>query len=456
MKVLKTKFTSTITYQLRYVLLYIIIGALLLGSIVAMPELQGMRLSDAERASALISTSPDLHLVNFPYHLLQGLSINLLDMTPLAIKLPSIVLGVITAVLMTLLLNRWYRNLTAFTATTLVVSSVAFLALTGSGTPSILYILFPVLMLWLGSQIIDEEPKVMTVVALSIAAIISIFIPYMIYFNVALFLLVFTHPHLRFSLHRVPKRAVVVAVLVVLAALVPLFFFVPNFNFWDLVGPNLQIAQNASTAWKQIFGFGEPLSWFSLPLMILALIGIYATILDYHIARNHIVFVLILVSVLASLFFPPLFMIAILLITMLIGNGLGFLIRNWRGIFPHNIYATLIALMPLVAFCLLIAVGSINFFYIAPRTISRVHYDANTDFQLLEENIEEKDTLIISHFTDFYAQAFPDNETHDSYSPESQNGGRIISDRPLTTDRRLEKIITNSSATQAARFYVYR
>lgn len=455
MKVLKTKFTDTVTYQLRYMLLYIIIGALLIGAIIAMPELQGMRLSDAERASALISISPDLHLANFPYHLLQGLSINLLGLTPLAIKLPSIVLGVITAVLMTLLLNRWYRNLTAFTTTTLVVSSVAFLTLTGSGTPGILYVLFPVLMLWLGSQIIDEKPKVLTVAALSIAVIISLFIPYMIYFNIALFLLVFAHPHLRFSLHKIPKRAVVVAILATLAALTPLFFFVPNFNIWELVGPNFHIAQNASTAWKQIIGFGEPLSWFSLPILALALIGVYATILDYHIARNNIVFSLIFVSIIASLFFPSLFTIAILLIAILIGNGLGFLIRNWRGIFPNNMYATLTALMPLVAFCLMIAAGSINFFYIAPRTIAGVHYDANTDYQLLKANVEEKDVLVIEHYTEFYAHAFPGQDTRGEYD-SSNSGARIISDRPLTTDRRLERIVTNSSATQAARFYIYR
>ena len=454
MKILKNKFTNTTTYQLRYVLLYIIIGALLLGSIIAMPALTGMRLSEAEQASALTSISPDLHLANFPYHLLQGLSVHLLGLNPLAIKLPSIVLGIITAILITLLLNRWYRNLTAFTATALMVSSVAFLSLTGQGTPDILYVLFPILMLWLGSQIIDEKPKITTVVALAVTTIISLFIPYMVYFNIALFFLIITHPHLRFSLVQIPKRAIVIAIIATVAMLVPLVFFMEGFEVWRFVGPDLNMMHNAATAWGQIAGLNEPLAWFSLPVLALAAIGIWATFQDYHIARNHIVFILIVVVALASLFFPPFFAIAILLITILVGNGLGFLIKNWRGIFPHNIYATLIALMPLVAFCLLIAMGSINFFYIAPRTITGVHYAANTDYQLLDESLQEGDRLVIKNGAAFYDAAFPGHQVNESL--DDLNGGRIISDHPISTNRRLERIITNSSATQAARFYIYR
>ncbi|MDR0979726.1 MAG: hypothetical protein LBM12_01035 [Candidatus Nomurabacteria bacterium] len=456
MKILKTKFTDTLTYKLRYVWLYIIVGALLLGAVIAMPELTGMRLSDAERTSALTSASKDLHLANFPYHLLQGLSISMLGMTPLAVKLPSIVLGIITAILITLLLNRWYRNLTAFITTALIVSSVAFLTLTGSGTPTILYLLFPVLMLWLGSQIIDEKPKVLTVVALSAAAIISVFIPYMIYFDLALFLLVFAHPHLRFSLYRLPRRAIIIAILAAAVAIVPLFLFVPGVNFNEFLLPHFQPAESSLGAWRQIIGLNEPLSWFSLPLLALMLVGAYATFLDYHIARNQIVFALILISLLASLFFPPLFTTTVLLAIILIGNGLGFLIKNWRGIFPNNIYAALVAALPLAAFTILAAATSINFFYTAPRTIAAVHYEANNDLQLLQENISEKDQLVLVNFTEFYAQAFPDNATYADFRPENLTASRVISDRPLTTDRRLEKIITSSSATQAARFYIYK
>ncbi|MCL2038449.1 glycosyltransferase family 39 protein [Candidatus Saccharibacteria bacterium] len=456
MKILKTRFTGTITYQLRYVWLYIVIGALLLGSIIAMPSLTGMRLSEAERASALISVDAELSLANFPYHLLQDLSIRLLGMTPLAIKLPSIVLGVITAILLTLLLNRWYRNLTAFTTATLIVSSVAFLDLTSQGTPGILYVLFPVLMLWLGSQIIDEKPKAITVAALAATTIIAAFIPYMIYFNIAMFVLVIAHPHLRFALRGVSKRSVGMAAGLAAVLVLPLLFFTGNFDFWSLVGPNLDMMQNATATWRQIAGLGQPLSWFSLPVLLLALIGTYATFLDYHIARNNIAFVLMLLTAAASLFWPPLFTIVILLIAILVGNGVGFLARNWRGIFPHNVYATLIALMPLMAFCLMTAAGSISFFHVAPRTIASVHYGANTDYQILAEHLEEKDVLVIEQGTDFYARAFAGHETYGSWQQDNVNGSRIIADRPLTTNRRLEQVLTNSSATSSARFYIYR
>jgi hypothetical protein len=453
MKVLKSRFTNTVTYQLRYVLLYIVIGALLLGAIIAMPTLLGMRLSEAERASALLSMDYDLTLVNFPYHLLQGLSIQLLGLTPLAIKLPSIILGVITATLLTLLLNRWFKNLAAFTTSALIVSSVAFLSLTSSGTPGILYMLFPVLMLWLGSQIIDEKPKMITVAALAVTTAVSLLIPYMIYFNVAMILLLVSHPHLRFSFRKVKPTVWMIAITMVAAVVAPLVFLVDSLDLWALIGPNLDMAQNVTNAWWQMVGFGEPLSWFALPVLALAVIGVYATFQEYHIARNHTVFVLLLVAILASLFFPPLFTITILLTAILVGNGLGFLIRIWRRIFPKNIYATMVGLVPLGAFCLLVAIGSISFFYIAPRTIASVHYSAHTDLQLLSENIESGDSLIITENAEFYARAFPDNAI-----VESANVGatRVISDRPLETSRRLERIVTNSSATASARFFIYR
>jgi len=453
MKVLKSRFTNTVTYQIRYIMLYIVIGALLIGAIIAMPTLTGMRLAEAERASALLSMNYDLTLVNFPYHLLQGLSIQFLGLTPLAIKLPSIVLGVITATLLTLLLNRWFKNLAAFTTAALIVSSVAFLGLTSSGTPDILYMLFPVLMLWLGSQIIDEKPKMITVAALVVTVAVSLLIPYMVYFNVAMLLLLLSHPHLRFSFRKIKPVAWVVALLMVVAVAVPLVFLVDNLDFWALVGPSFYMTQNVTGTWWQMVGFSEPLSWFALPVSALALIGVYATIQDYHIARNHTVFVLLVVAILASVFFPPLFTITILLVTILVGNGLGFLIRVWRGIFPKNVYATMVGLIPLAAFCLLVAVGSVSFFHVAPRTIASVHYSANTDFQLLAENIESDDVLIIGNSVEFFAKAFPDNAIVDS---ADVGAARIIADRPLETSRRLERIVTNSSATASARFFIYR
>jgi len=308
-------------------------------------------------------------------------------------------------------------------------------------------------MLWLGSQIIDEKPRVITVVALTITAGVSLLIPYMVYFNIGMLVLLLAHPHLRFSFKQIKPLAIVAATAAVVAVVAPLFFLTDSFNIWALVGPSANMAQNATNAWWQMVGFSEPLSWFALPVLALSLIGVYATILDFHIARNHTVFVLLAIVIAASLFFPPLFTIVILLMTILVGNGLGFLIRTWKGIFPQNIYATLVGLVPLGAFCLLVAAGSINFFYIAPRTISGVHYSANTDLQLLTDNIEPGDVLLLNQDTEFYDRAFPDN-----YVVENTNIGapRIISDHPLETSRRLERIVTNSSTTSSARFFIYR
>ena len=96
-------------------------------------------------------------LVDLPYRILQKISISIFGLTPYAIKLPSILMGLALGLLLILLLNRWFKSNVSLLASCLVVLSTPFLFLAGSGTPLIMLVFWPTFLLWLGSKIQGEK-----------------------------------------------------------------------------------------------------------------------------------------------------------------------------------------------------------------------------------------------------------------------------------------------------------
>ena len=118
-----------------YVLLFMALIVLLFG----MPLISPDGLSEVEMESAVTSynTSAESimagNIVDLPYHFLQKYSIGLFGLSAYSVKLPSIIIGAILAVLLILLLNRWFKNNVAIIASVLTVLSAPFLYTAGSG-----------------------------------------------------------------------------------------------------------------------------------------------------------------------------------------------------------------------------------------------------------------------------------------------------------------------------------
>ena len=153
-------------YKYRFIIGYVLLGLAFLGLLFALPIISQYDLSDAEIQSAdssyHLSVDAPLNgdLVDLPYRLVQKLSIVLFGLTPYTIKLPSILVGLLLGFLLILLLNRWFKNNVSLLASCLVVLSTPFLFLAGSGTPLIMIVFWPTLLLWLGSKIQGEKrPK---------------------------------------------------------------------------------------------------------------------------------------------------------------------------------------------------------------------------------------------------------------------------------------------------------
>lgn len=142
-------------YRYRFVIGFILLSTAYLGILFGLPLLSPAGISEAEMQSAASSYAVQLDavfrgdIVDLPYRVLQKLSIMTFGLNVYAIKLPSIVIGALLGGLLILLLNRWFKTNVALFASILAVLSASFLYLAGSGTPLIMIVFWPTLLLWL-------------------------------------------------------------------------------------------------------------------------------------------------------------------------------------------------------------------------------------------------------------------------------------------------------------------
>ena len=191
----KRTISKLFLYRHRYKIGYSFLTIAFFALIFLMPLVTPNGLSQAEMESAVASNGLSMeqisqgHIVDLPYHLLQKASIKFLGLSTYSIKLPSIIIGALLGLLLILLLNRWFKNNVACIASILTVLSSSFLFLAGSGTPLIMLVFWPTLLLWLGSKIQGEgRPRPSYCFIFAIMLLLSVFTPYLAY--LAIFIII--------------------------------------------------------------------------------------------------------------------------------------------------------------------------------------------------------------------------------------------------------------------------
>ncbi len=399
---------------------YIILGVIFIVMLVLMPKIAQAGLSEAEMQSATSSYSLGKQgilngdLVDLPYRLMQKVSLLLFGLTPYAIKLPSIIIGLLLGFLLILLLNRWFKNNVSLLASTLVVLSTPFLFLAGSGTPLIMLVFWPTLLLWIGSKIQGENrPKPMYSFIFAIAMLLSIFTPFMIYFAIFCVVFVLVQPHLRFVLKNLPKLPLMVVALLIIGGFTLLgisIFHHPE----TIKGLFFTAGFEGSEYWGNIAeGFAPVFSWhntiesvflsplISLPIFALALIGLFSTTKGFFASRNSIASVLIVFTIIITGFSPNAVVLIILPLAILTAHGLKYLLEKWYGLFPSNPYARVSALLPLVIlFSLMIIPGSLQYIY-GYRYNPNIANEFSYDLDVIREALADE-TLVVGERFDFY------------------------------------------------------
>ena len=407
-------------YRYRFIIGYIILGLAFTGLLIGLPLIAQTGLSNAEIESATSSyylgkdgiLNGDL--VDLPYRVLQKFSIMLLGLTSYAIKLPSIIVGLLLGFLLILLLNRWFKNNVSLLASCLIVLSTPFLFLASSGTPLIMIVFWPTILLWLGSKIQGEKrPKPLYSFIFAIALLLSIFTPYMIYFAIFCVVFVLCQPHLRFIVKRLPKLPLVLVGLIILGGFTALgvsiyhhpetimeLLFAKNFeigNFFNNILAGLAPLFSWTGSLESVFL--SPL--VSLPIFALALIGLFSTTKGFFASRNSIASILIVFCLLITGFNPNAIIFFILPFSILIAHGLKYLLEKWYGLFPENPYARISALIPLtILFAIMIIPGLLQYIYgyrYNPKVANEFSYTLN----VIRANLTNEN-LVTQENTEFY------------------------------------------------------
>lgn len=407
-------------YRHKFVIGYVILMLAFVALLFTLPLIAQDGLSSAEMESATssyhLSIDAPLHgdLVDLPYRLLQKISIMIFGFTAYTIKLPSIIIGLMLGILLILLLNRWFKNNVSLLASCLVVLSTPFLFLAGSGTPLIMMVFWPTLLLWLGSKIQGEKrPKPMYSFLFAIAMALAIFTPYMLYFAVFCVIFVFLQPHLRFVLRSLPKLPLLLTGLIILAGIGALV--VNAINQPEIIKELLLASDfHLGNFWSNILAGFEPVfRWFGggdtiflapligLPILALALVGLFSTTKGFFASRNSIASLLILFTVIITGINPQAVVFIILPLSILTAHGLKYLLEKWYGLFPENPYARIAALIPLtILFSLVIIPGLLQYIY-GYHYNSKVANQFDYSLGIIRQTLDDE-TLVANEYYDFY------------------------------------------------------
>lgn len=482
----KPTISKLFLYRHRFKIGYILLTLAFMGTLLVLPLISPNGLSTSEMESTVASHNFNLKsmtqgsLVNAPYHLLQKLSIETFGLNSYSIKLPSIILGFILALLLIMLLNRWFKNNVAIMASVITVISSSFLSVSGFGTPLIMFVFWPTLLLWLGSKIQGEKkPNSFAVFIFAFALLGAIFTPYLIYLAIFIVLYTLTHPHLRFTIKKLPKFPLIFVTLVVIGGIASLvinsikntdtlvsLFFMKDFSFgafWS----NIQNAYAPFLSWNGLVEstFLAPL--IGLASLALAIIGLISTRNGFLASRNSIATYLIIFTTIISGFCPDFAILLILPLAILIAHGLKYILNKWYSLFPENPYARIFGIFPIAIFLGIICFSDISHFVFGYRYNPIVANQFTNDLSLINNKLEDGTVLLVKADTTEYHfyKLFEDKTLFKSKDIKVSsdlpkyvlNGDKIatLEKWDAIESLKLSHIITNEKTENADRIYVY-
>lgn len=482
------KITDYLLYRWRYILGYIIIGMtivslLLLAGLyvpggLTTPEMNSTVQSHSLSLKSISAFNPE-SVINLPYNLMQRISTEALGVTNFSIKLPSLILGLLSAFGMILLLQMWFRRNVAVLTTVLIITTGQFLFVAQNGTPSIVYIFWSVWLL-VAAMMISRQAKFMglwKIVLFSVAAL-SLYTPLSIYIIVALSSAVILHPHLRYLVRQLVKARLKVTIATVCALLVmtPLIYAIvkdPSVGMTLLGIPEIMpnIKANLYELLKQYFSFATPVAGivmspvYSLGSVVLIILGIIRLSTTNYTARSYIITAWALLLLPVLLINPNFSTITFVPAMLLMAMGINSILRSWYQLFPKNPYARIAGLLPLTILIGGMFVSGVsryvyNYTY-NPSTASYFSQDLNLVNAQLKTADRPAATLVTSDterpFYEIVAE-YHKNITVTSAKSVGQTPMTIVShsaykasDFPVPNH-----IITNARSNDADRFYIYK
>jgi len=470
-------------YRWRYSIGYTLLTLLVIGALAVAALYVPGALRDKELQSALASGALSMHsiepttVVNLPYHILQRLSFLALGVTTISIKLPSIILGLLTAFGIFLLIKVWFRRNIAIIVTAIAATTAQFLLVAQDGTPAIMFN-FVAVWLLVACTYMTRAKLFSTFwkVAACVLTATALYIPLGIYIVLALLITASFHPHIRYMIRRIARIRLVIAILLGLVALVPVAeAIILNQKVALLllgIPSTINLQENIISLSKDLFGFFltsdsyllRPL--YSLGAVILMAVGTYRFMTVKYTARGYTVFFLALFLIPLVIINPAhvtdLYVIAVLLMAM----GVNTLIASWYTLFPRNPYARIAGMIPISIFVAgMIFTGFASF-------VNNYSYNANVlqaynnDLKLLARSVAAnrqdgaKVQLVTTKSQEPFYTLVAHYDKRFNVSTDNSTNGVVIMTRDAyhqhTPKQAISTIVTNRRATDSDRFYIYK
>lgn len=356
-------------YRYRYVAGFAIFIGVTLSLVLIRTDLVPAGLSSEEMRSAVSSATFTIahplaqSFVDLPYRLLQKLSMSVLGVTEFSIVLPSIVLGIATAVAFLAMVNRWFRLNVALITSLIFVTSAAFLSLSRTGFAEIMTTFWLSMLLLTVTNIIHPQGKTGAwLLVLVVVLPLSLYTPLMIYPCIAIAIAGLVHPHVRFTVTHISKNQYAIAAAIMIVLLAPLIVSLSSHPLYalDLLGiPQhglslQQLADNARTVATSFFTLNHtaigiiPQPVFGAASFIIIVLGFLKTAQDWYSARSYMLLIWSLLYIPLAIYNPDKLLIALVPGYLFMAIGVETLIREWYKLFPTNPYARIAGLIPLI------------------------------------------------------------------------------------------------------------
>lgn len=444
-------------------------------------EISSALISDALDPNKLFSLPPD-QLVYLPYRLLQAASIAIFGLSIISIKLPSIILGFVSALGILYLLNLWYRRSVAIIVATIAVTMSQFLLSSQAGQAGIVYIFLTTMVLVAASMITRRSAyaQVWVVVGFILAGV-SLYMPLNLYMLIALFLTAAFHPHARHLLLReASKYTIIIGSILFLIIISPLLLGTINDPgiLLILLGFSENITHfgsNAATLAANYIGFAKPTSGsiitpvYGLGLAMLILLGLYRLISAKYTTKSYIISIWLVLLIPLVCLNPDFVSITFIPVMLLVALGVDYLISSWYSLFPHNPYARVFGLVPLGVLLVGLIVSNIDRYSYGLHYDRAVYSSYNYDISILArklKTLDKEDTvqLIVTKKNFALYQSFAVHQRYVKQLNVSTDVSTLAAANTVIVERDLKSsiqkiptsILVTRTSDNADRFYLYK
>lgn len=469
----KFNFPDSFLYKHRYGLGYITVAIALIAVIVFAGIYLPGGITNAEIQATIHSGSLSvknwwtLDVVNLPYYLLQKAGFTLFGISILTIKLPSMILAVLSAIGLVLLLKQWFKSNVAVLASLIAITTGQFLFIAQNGTPDIMFMFWPVWLLLLATLIISQKGhQVICATAFCIIMALSLYTPLGIYPIILFLIVALLHPHIRHTLKKIPKHKMIPGFIVAGFIVAPLIFFTSKSaaTATALLGipSTLNLGKNLIQLGSQYFNFASPggttaiTPFFELGSSLIILLGIYRVFQTRATAKSYVIILWSICLIPLIVLNPDYTNASFLPLALLLAAGMNWLLIYWYQLFPKNPYARIAGLIPIIVLVTVLVFSGLSRYAYSYKYDPVLIYSFSNDIQLIPKDtryvvVSDSElpfyNILQKYNNNFSVSTSPiDQEfiaTHKAFKENKISGYNI------------KRIITNTHSHDADRFYIY-